>query len=127
MLRDWRFKARSKQLPIPCCPQLPGNRLPGIQNFPIPAQDIDAAPLARAGSAHIVSSVNDINNQKTAVAPANSKAEAAGLLAGAGAPPAGRRYIGFSPIRHTLVERAERAVAWLPIGAQYCVWGVKRN
>ena len=52
--------------------------------------------------------------------------EAAGLLAGAGAPAAGRRYIGFSPIRHAAVERAERAVGWLPIGAQYCVWGVKR-
>jgi SAM-dependent methyltransferase len=52
--------------------------------------------------------------------------EAAGLLAGAGAPPAGQRYIGFSPIRHAIVERAERTVGWLPIGAQYCVWGVKR-
>lgn len=52
--------------------------------------------------------------------------EAAGLLAGAGAPMAGRRYIGFSPLRHALVERAERIVGWLPIGAQYCVWGVKR-
>jgi SAM-dependent methyltransferase len=51
--------------------------------------------------------------------------EAAGLLTGAGAPPAGRRYIGFSPVRHALVERAERIVAWLPIGAQYCVWGGK--
>jgi ubiquinone/menaquinone biosynthesis C-methylase UbiE len=48
------------------------------------------------------------------------------LLAGAGAPAAGVRYIGFSPLRHVLVERAERMVGWLPIGAQYCVWGIKR-
>jgi ubiquinone/menaquinone biosynthesis C-methylase UbiE len=52
--------------------------------------------------------------------------EAVGLLAGADAPVAGRRYIGFSPLRHALVERAERMLSWLPIGAQYCVWGIKR-
>jgi len=52
--------------------------------------------------------------------------EADQLLAGAGAPAAGGRYIGFSPLRHALVERAERIVGWLPIGAQYTVWGVKR-
>jgi ubiquinone/menaquinone biosynthesis C-methylase UbiE len=48
------------------------------------------------------------------------------LLVAAGAPAVGGRYIGFSPVRHALVERAERMVGWLPIGAQYCIWGVKR-
>jgi SAM-dependent methyltransferase len=52
--------------------------------------------------------------------------EAGKLLAFAGAPMAGRRYIGFSPVRNALVERAERGIAWLPIGAQYCAWGIKR-
>jgi ubiquinone/menaquinone biosynthesis C-methylase UbiE len=52
--------------------------------------------------------------------------EADRLLAAAGAPAAGGRYIGFSPLRHALVERAERVVGWLPIGAQYGVWGIKR-
>lgn len=37
----------------------------------------------------------------------------------------GRRYIGFLPFRNTMVERAERALGWLPAGAQYCVWGTK--
>jgi SAM-dependent methyltransferase len=52
--------------------------------------------------------------------------EAGELLAAAGAPVAGRRYIGFSPVRSALVERVERGIAWLPIGAQYCAWGIKR-
>ena len=47
------------------------------------------------------------------------------LLAEAGTLVAGRRYIGFSPYRHALVERVERALGWLPAGAQYCVWGIK--
>jgi len=47
------------------------------------------------------------------------------LIRSAGAVIAGRRYIGFSPLRSTLIEQAERAIGWLPIGAQYCVWGVK--
>jgi len=47
------------------------------------------------------------------------------LLAAAGAPTVGRRYMGFSPVRNAVIERAERSFAWLPIGAQYCVWGVK--
>ena len=51
--------------------------------------------------------------------------EAAGLLAGGGAQPGGRRYVGFVPVRHSLIERAERAIGWLPAGAQYCVWGRK--
>jgi SAM-dependent methyltransferase len=51
--------------------------------------------------------------------------EAAGLLAGRGARVGGRRYVGFVPMRHTLIERAERAIGWLPAGAQYCVWGRK--
>jgi len=36
-----------------------------------------------------------------------------------------RRYIGFLPFRHRLVERAERVIGWLPVGAQYCVWSRK--
>ncbi len=51
--------------------------------------------------------------------------EAALLLVQGGASVAGRRYIGFSPFRHRLIERAERALGWLPAGAQYCVWGLK--
>jgi hypothetical protein len=51
--------------------------------------------------------------------------ESARLLTRGGAAVAGRRYVGFSPIRHALVERMERALGWLPVGAQYCVWGVK--
>jgi ubiquinone/menaquinone biosynthesis C-methylase UbiE len=51
--------------------------------------------------------------------------EARALLAAAGARAIGRRYLGFSPVRNGLIERAERSFAWLPIGAQYCVWGVK--
>lgn len=47
------------------------------------------------------------------------------LMAEAGAIVTGRRYVGFSPIRNTLFERAERVIGWLPIGAQYCVWGIK--
>jgi SAM-dependent methyltransferase len=47
------------------------------------------------------------------------------LMAEAGAAVVGRSYVGFSPIRNALVERAEHAISWLPIGAQYCVWGIK--
>jgi ubiquinone/menaquinone biosynthesis C-methylase UbiE len=47
------------------------------------------------------------------------------LMRDAGAVIAGRRYVGFSPYRSVLVERAEHAIGWLPIGAQYCVWGIK--
>ena len=47
------------------------------------------------------------------------------LLADGGATVAGRRYVGFSPIRHAVVERMERSLSWLPAGAQYCVWGTK--
>lgn len=53
--------------------------------------------------------------------------EATQLLAEAGATVKGSRYVGFSPFRNTLVERAERAIGWLPIGAQYCVWGMKAS
>jgi ubiquinone/menaquinone biosynthesis C-methylase UbiE len=51
--------------------------------------------------------------------------ETAQLLAEAGATVIGRRYVGFSPFRNAFVERAESVVGWLPIGAQYCVWGIK--
>jgi SAM-dependent methyltransferase len=51
--------------------------------------------------------------------------EAMRLMRSAGAGIAGRRYIGFSPLRSPLIERAEHAIGWLPIGAQYCVWGIK--
>jgi SAM-dependent methyltransferase len=47
------------------------------------------------------------------------------LLTEGGATVAGRRYVGFSPIRHAVVERMERSLGWLPAGAQYCVWGTK--
>jgi len=51
--------------------------------------------------------------------------EARTLLAGAGAAQIDRRFMGFCPIRNTMVERAEAYLGWLPIGAQYCVWGIK--
>ena len=51
--------------------------------------------------------------------------ETVDLLATGGAAGAQWRYIGFLPFRHPLVERAERTIAWLPAGAQYCVWGRK--
>jgi len=51
--------------------------------------------------------------------------EAMRLMKSAGATVAGRRYVGFSPLRNALVEWAEHVVGWLPIGAQYCVWGIK--
>jgi SAM-dependent methyltransferase len=53
--------------------------------------------------------------------------EAMELMAQAGAAVAGRRYVCFSPFRHALVELAEEAISWLPIGAQYCIWGVKAS
>ncbi len=52
--------------------------------------------------------------------------KAAKLIEGGGARIAGRRYMGFSPFRSAIVERAERIIGWLPVGAQYCIWGIKR-
>jgi SAM-dependent methyltransferase len=51
--------------------------------------------------------------------------EARSLLEGAGAARIDRRFTGFSPVRHRAIERAEAYLGWLPIGAQYCAWGVK--
>jgi SAM-dependent methyltransferase len=51
--------------------------------------------------------------------------ETVDLLTTGGATCARRRYIGFLPFRHRLVERAEQAIGWLPAGAQYCVWSRK--
>jgi SAM-dependent methyltransferase len=51
--------------------------------------------------------------------------EAVQLMTDAGATVIGRRYVGFSPFRNRLVERAEANIGWLPIGAQYCAWGIK--
>jgi len=51
--------------------------------------------------------------------------ETAGLLADSGAPAVGQRYLGFWPFRHAVIEQLERAIAWLPMGAQYCMWGIK--
>jgi ubiquinone/menaquinone biosynthesis C-methylase UbiE len=51
--------------------------------------------------------------------------EARTLLTGAGASRIDRRFMGFSPIRNSAVERAEAYLGWLPIGAQYCAWGIK--
>lgn len=53
------------------------------------------------------------------------RSESAQLLSECGAPVAGWRYIGFLPIRNAFVERAEGALQWLPLGAQYCTWGMK--
>jgi hypothetical protein len=47
------------------------------------------------------------------------------LITEVGAAVAGQRYVGFLPLRSPFVERVERAIDWLPIGAQYCVWGIK--
>ena len=54
-----------------------------------------------------------------------SRRESSALLRGAGLRDIGCRYYGFLPFRHKLVRRGERALSWLPIGAQYCVFGVK--
>lgn len=51
--------------------------------------------------------------------------ETSRLISQGGARVAGRRYIGFSPLRHALIEKIERALGWLPIGAQYGMWGLK--
>ena len=51
--------------------------------------------------------------------------ETVDLLATGGAPGARQRYFGFLPFRHRLVERTERAIGWLPAGAQYCAWSRK--
>jgi ubiquinone/menaquinone biosynthesis C-methylase UbiE len=53
------------------------------------------------------------------------RSETAELMAQVGANAIGRRYLGFSPFRNRLVQRAETIIGWLPIGAQYCVWGLK--
>ena len=52
--------------------------------------------------------------------------QSAALLAHGGAAVLGRRYTGFLPVRHALVERMERSLGWLPAGAQYCVWARKK-
>jgi SAM-dependent methyltransferase len=52
-------------------------------------------------------------------------AETVALLRGGGACEISRRYFGFLPFRHRLVQWGERALAWLPVGAQYCAFGVK--
>jgi ubiquinone/menaquinone biosynthesis C-methylase UbiE len=49
------------------------------------------------------------------------------LIRDARAVVAGRRYVGFFPFRNALIEWSEDAIAWLPIGAQYCVWGIKEG
>jgi ubiquinone/menaquinone biosynthesis C-methylase UbiE len=51
--------------------------------------------------------------------------EAIRLMTESGAVVEGRCYVGFSPFRNTLVERVEHLIGWLPIGAQYCIWGIK--
>jgi SAM-dependent methyltransferase len=51
--------------------------------------------------------------------------ESAELLVQGGAAVRGRRYTGFLPVRHALVERMERSLGWLPAGAQYCIWATK--
>jgi SAM-dependent methyltransferase len=51
--------------------------------------------------------------------------EAKALLASTSASHIARRFIGFSPIRNNAIERAEAFLGWLPIGAQYCAWGMK--
>ena len=54
-----------------------------------------------------------------------SRAQTSDLLRGAGAGELGRRYFGFFPLRRPFVQRGERAISWLPLGAQYCAFGVK--
>jgi len=51
--------------------------------------------------------------------------EMARLFTDCGAPAVGCRYFGLWPFRNEFIEQAERAFAWLPIGAQYCTWGIK--
>jgi ubiquinone/menaquinone biosynthesis C-methylase UbiE len=47
------------------------------------------------------------------------------LMTEAGTTVTGRRYVVFSPFRSALVDKAESVIGWVPIGAQYCVWGIK--
>ncbi len=49
--------------------------------------------------------------------------EAAGLLRGAGLDAVGGRYILFFPRESALLERIERGLGWLPLGAQYVACG----
>lgn len=55
------------------------------------------------------------------------RASAIALLAQAGLGPGGSAYISFWPWRSESVERMERKIGWLPIGAQYCAWATKTS
>jgi SAM-dependent methyltransferase len=50
---------------------------------------------------------------------------ATALLRGAGLENVHRRYIAFSPWRHPWIDRLERLLTPLPLGAQYYCWGTK--
>ncbi len=47
------------------------------------------------------------------------------LLRGAGLNHVQRRYIAFSPWRHPWIDRLERLLTKIPMGAQYYCWGSK--
>jgi hypothetical protein len=48
------------------------------------------------------------------------------LLSAAGVKTTKTRYLGFFPWRGGLLRRAEHALAFLPLGAQYMVLGLNR-
>lgn len=52
--------------------------------------------------------------------------EATRLLQSARLAGGGVKYIVFFPRRLQMLRPFERRLAWLPLGAQFCVWGVKR-
>ncbi len=90
-------------------------------------------PLRRNGLVVIIehNPVNPVTRRIVSRCPFDTDAvlltcrETVDLLVSGGAACAGRRYIGFLPFRHPLVERAEQSIGWLPVGAQYCVWSWK--
>jgi hypothetical protein len=52
------------------------------------------------------------------------RSEAMTLLKGAGLRPGESSNIFFWPKRSAFAESLERGLGWLPIGAQYYVWGL---
>jgi SAM-dependent methyltransferase len=90
-------------------------------------------PLRRKGLVIIIehNPVNPVTRHIVSRCPFDADAvlltcrETVDLLATGGAGFARRRYFGFLPFRHPLVERAEEAIGWCPAGAQYCVWSRK--
>jgi SAM-dependent methyltransferase len=50
--------------------------------------------------------------------------ESRALLMAAGIKNPHAEYYGFAPWRWTIIEFIERIIAWIPLGAQYCAYGI---